>query len=124
MEDRRQFVRLGLQLNAEYELLGSGAAHSALTRNLGGGGVSLFTEQRLASGTMLRVRLTLPGRPRPIAFTGEVIWSGALLLEDRDAPPRAFETGIRFVDITPEDLVLIATQRGAGSLPPPPPSNR
>ena len=116
MDERRKFVRLSSRLNANYEIIGSGQTRHAMTGNVGGGGASLFTESRLAPGTLLRVEIAADDRPQPVRFTAEVVWSGALLLEDGDARPRAFETGVRFIDISETDRAFLLE---AGRLRPP-----
>ena len=109
MEERRQFVRLSTQLHASYrviELLNQ-PKRLALTRNVGGAGISLFTDVSLAAGTVLEVDVMFPSRRSLIHFTGEVMWSGPLVLEGANDPPRAFETGVRFLDIAPKDRAFI-----------------
>jgi len=78
-----------------------------LTRNVGGGGVALFTKTRLAPGIIVQVKVKFPNREKPLTFTAEVIWSGPLILEGKDIPPHAFETGVRFLEVSPEDRAFI-----------------
>ena len=104
MEDRRRFVRLQSWLTASYEVVGERKPLESITRNTSAGGVGFLTKSRLAPGTILDVTLVFPDEQRTIRFRGEVCWSGSLLFEGKPPnPPRAFETGIRFLRVSPED---------------------
>ena len=104
MEERRRFVRLHSWLTASYQVVGESRPLKSVTRNTGGGGVGFLTKSRLASGTLLEITLVFPDQGRTIRFTGEVCWSGPLLLQGASPnPPRAFETGVRFRRIVEAD---------------------
>ena len=108
MEDRRRFIRLQAWLTASYQVVGEHKPLEAITRNTGAGGIGFFTKSRLTPGAILDVTLVFPDQRRTIRFTGEVRWSGPLLLEGQPPnPPRAFETGIRFLRISPEDQAFL-----------------
>jgi hypothetical protein len=87
-----------------------------LTRNISAGGAAFLTKTRLAAGTMLEVTVVIPESSRTIRFTAEVRWSGPLIVGGKPVnPPRAFETGVRFLRIAPEDqafLIEYATTAG------------
>jgi c-di-GMP-binding flagellar brake protein YcgR len=106
-EERRKFVRLNSRLPVVYKVVGEDQGFSSLTRNVGGGGIALFTEKRLAPGTVLEVEVAFANRPRPVRFTASVIWSGALILQEGDRRPRAYEAGVRFLDVAPADRDFI-----------------
>jgi hypothetical protein len=119
-EDRRRFIRLPSRLNASYKVIGAEPNRNLLTRNTGGGGIGFFTESLLPPGTVLRVELKFPSRKKPVAFTAEVIWSGKLLLEKLEVPqPRAYEVGVRFLDIAPEDQEFLMDYSARSSDEPP-----
>jgi len=122
MEERRKFIRLSTRLHATYQVIGTEDTLTSLTRNVGGGGLSLFTESRLAPGTVLKMQVTFPQRTAPVHFSAEVIWSGPLLLEGADRRPDVFETGVRFRQITPRDRAVVmqyaAATRSAAARPP------
>ena len=124
MGERRRFVRLQSWLTASYQVVGERKPLESIVRNTGAGGIGLFTKSRLAPGAILDVTLVFPDQRRTIRFTGEVRWSGPLLLEGRlPNPPRAFETGIRFLRISPEDqafLMNYASERPADGPTSPP----
>lgn len=107
MEERRKFVRLQSRLKAKCWVLGTEEPLSSASRNIGGGGISLFTKRRLAPGTVLGVEVYFPGRLVPVRFTGEVIWSGELITSGEHDTLNTYETGVQFLDITPEDRTYI-----------------
>lgn len=107
MEERRKFVRLQSRLKAKCWVLGTEEPLSSTSRNIGGGGISLFTKRRLAPGTVLGIEVYFPSRLAPVRFTGEVIWSGELITAGEQDALNTYETGVRFLDITPEDRAYI-----------------
>ena len=60
---------------------------------------------------MLNLELKLPNAPHAVKFTGEVAWSGPLLLSGQDDAPRAYETGVRILKITPADQQVLTRYR-------------
>ena len=106
-EDRRQFIRIPSRLNAQFTVVGSDPSRDILARNVSGSGIGFFTDPRLPHGAVLRVQLKFPTRKHPLIFTGEVVWSGKLLLERAGDEPRGYEVGIRFIDIDPDDQAFI-----------------
>ena len=109
MEERRKFVRLQARLKSKCWVLGTEEPLSSTSRNIGGGGISLFTKRRLAAGTVLGIEVFFPGRLAPVRFTGEVIWSGELITSGAQDALNTYETGVRFLDITPEDRAYVLT---------------
>jgi len=119
MEERRRFVRLPAHLVTHYTVVGGDPPRASVTRNTSGGGIGFFTDSPLRPSTVLHVTVTFPGRTQPIAFTAEVVWSGKLLLERSDEHPRAYETGVRFLEIAPRDQAFLM-QYSTSSAPPKP----
>ncbi len=103
MGDRRKFVRLHSRIRAAYQSLGKEDPLETLTKNVSGGGLSVFTKVRQAPGTILGLELHFPGRIAPVRFTAQVVWSGEVIADAPVDPDRAYETGVRFLDIEPED---------------------
>ena len=116
--DRRKFARFTCQLHATYAVNGRGSAVRSLTRNIGPGGLSFFTATRIMVGTVLCLELQLSGRRRPIRCTAQVIWSGPLILEQRDSAIHAYETGVRLLDVAEDDQAALIGYASAQSLPP------
>ena len=119
MDERRHFVRLPAHLVVRYSVLDAGSPRVSFTRNTSGGGIGFFTESQLAPGTVLEVTVTFPERQQPIACTAKVVWSGRLLLARSDEEPRAYEAGVRFLRIAPEDQAFL--MQYSASRPPPEP---
>ena len=103
MEERRRFVRLDTRAEVTCTTLTTGAVERTVTKDIGGGGVCLFTENVLASGTRLQVAMKLPGSEQPINFIAEVMWSEAYEVIGKTERRRAVETGVRFLEIAPND---------------------
>lgn len=102
-EERRQFVRLSARLKTSCQVLGAEHSLSTLTKNISAGGMSLFTKARQAPGTVLGLEVYFPGRAAPIRFTARVMWSGELISGGPGPGGATYETGVRFLDIAPED---------------------
>ena len=115
--ERRHFVRVPSWLSARYTLAGSGTPQATVVRNISSGGCGFFTASLLPAGTALEVTVEVPERRREATFTARVAWSGKLLLTRRDEHPWAFEAGVRFRKIAPEDLAFLLQY--SASKPPP-----
>ena len=109
--ERRQFVRFTSWLDVSYAVVDSPEHLPTSTRNISAGGIGFFTKTRLTPGTVLRLHLKFPHRLQPVIFTGEVTWSGPLLLFGQDDAPRAYETGVRILNIAPEDQQVLTQYR-------------
>ena len=103
MEERRRFVRLDTRLEMTCTVLSSGIQKKVVTKNVGGGGICVFTDKVLEPGTRLQVSMKLPGQDEPVNFIAEVIWSEPYEVIGKTERQRAVETGVRFVEIAPKD---------------------
>ncbi len=125
MEERRKFVRLDTRLNVTYTVLPTGTAEQTVTKDIGGGGICVFTDRVLSSGTRLQVAMRMPGQEQPVNFLAEVMWSEQYEMIGKGEHRRAVETGIRFIEIAPMDqqavlqhVILNLQQRYTPSPPP------
>ena len=107
MEERRKFVRLDTRLPVAYQVLRGPASKASLSSDIGGGGVCLFLSDPLKTGTLLRVEVTLPDQPKPIAFTGEVVWCEQYEMIGKAQRDRSVEAGVKFVQIQPQEQQAI-----------------
>ena len=107
MEERRRFVRLDTRVNVTYTVLPSGSPQQTTTKDIGGGGICLFSDRVLAPGTQLQTSMTLPDRERPAHFTAEVIWSEPYEVIGKSTRQRSVEVAVRFLEISPEDQEAI-----------------
>ena len=117
-DERREYVRVREKLVTFVKQSATGKVHRALTRDLGGVGICLVTNEPLASGAPLELELKLPGYDRMIPFTGMVAWSKVM-----EGPPKPYaepmrEIGIKFVEIAPKDLALIKQYAAMNAVPP------
>ena len=117
MRERRQFVRLTTRVPVDCTVLPSGTAQRIVSKDLSGGGARLSTEHRLPSGASLQLAIHLPGRESPVNATAEVMWSEESQVTSRRERQRRVETGVRCVEITPDDQAAL-TQFISASLRP------
>jgi len=107
LEERRQKVRINTQLGVLYEVLvdKKNRKYNSISRNISLGGVNLVLNEKLSSGTELRLQLDLPDEHKPVLTCGRVVWvkeiSDKLSKQKKDE--RLFSTGIQFTHITVKD---------------------
>ena len=107
MEERRKFVRLDTRLNISYSVLSAGEVKRTVAKNIAGDGLCIISEQLLSIGSRLQVVMKLPDREKEINFVAEVVWSEAYELIGKSERRKAAESGLRFVEISPEDKEAI-----------------
>ena len=107
MEERRKFVRLDTRLPVAYQVMRGPASKTSLSSDIGGGGVCLFLSDPLKAGTALRIEVTLPDQPKPITFTGEVVWCEQYEMIGKAQRERSVEAGVKFIQIEPPDQQAI-----------------
>jgi c-di-GMP-binding flagellar brake protein YcgR len=117
-KEQRRADRLSSWLHATYATGPGEKAVNALTRNTSEGGIAMITERSFEPGTALCIEIRFHHQ-KPALFTGEVRWSRPLVLLGGDPLPRAYETGVRFLDIDAESKkrIMLFTV-----LSPPPPA--
>ena len=89
--ERRRNVRVPVEIKITLTRDGMRGEHTAVTSDIGEGGIALLQAPRLKSGDRMQVRFTLPGTERILKTTGEVAWENAQR-----------QIGIRFVDLAPD----------------------
>jgi DNA-binding LytR/AlgR family response regulator len=89
--ERRRNVRVPVEINIIITRDGVRGEQTALTSDIGEGGIALLQAPRLKSGDRMQVRFTLPGSERILKTAGEVAWENA-----------QHQIGIRFVDLAPD----------------------
>jgi len=108
MQEKRRFIRLDSEFEVVFRLIDADHDQilTALTRNVSGGGLALLTEQKLKVGTALALDLELKGRSERLHFTAAVVWSDPILKDGLELDSQ-FESGLRFMEIKPEDKEFI-----------------
>jgi hypothetical protein len=96
-EERRRFPRL--RAPVYYRPVGPLTARGDLLVDLGLGGVRVYSDAPMAVGHRMEVELTLPDESTLTCLT-EVVW----LQELPAGAPAAYDVGLQFLDLTPEDL--------------------
>jgi len=95
--ERRGNTRANISLPIKYRFVNQLALtwYPATLVNISAGGIRFQSEQPLDPGTRLECEITLPVRPEPYLLTGEVVWNKTFSLSQS-------ESGLAFVDVTPE----------------------
>ncbi len=85
----RKTVLAPLQLDVSFVTPNDAARAFAATHDIGTGGMSFRTALELPKGSMLALTITIPGWPRPIDVSAEVMWcrGGAVGLAFRGLDP-------------------------------------
>jgi Tfp pilus assembly protein PilZ len=73
--ERRRYRRLTVRIEVSYHWEGDGRVRTALATTLGAGGLFIPTEEPLARGTELRVRVRLPGTSRVYELPAQGVWA-------------------------------------------------
>ena len=106
--ERREFTRVRERVMTFVKDPTTGKVHRALTRDLGGVGIRVVTEETFNPGALLELELQMPDRKTPLVFTGEVVWNERI----KDARQQGLsattrEIGIKYVKIDPKDQLFI-----------------
>ena len=101
MEERRQYVRLPVEMEFSYAVESDPWGQIARTENVSAGGLRASVQKPVNPGTRCSVQLTLPDR-QPIPVTAEAVWSGQFLYTTTDKKS-GFKVGLRFVRINAQD---------------------
>ncbi len=77
--EKRDFIRMGLECPAIFDIDGESGTHNALACDLSSSGLKIVAEKDIAIGTTLNVEL-LPEKSltNPLHAVVEVVWSKAL----------------------------------------------
>ncbi len=101
--ERRKFPRFSVNLPVEYSQVDSPSNRSAegRTGNASEGGLMLYLPEKLEVGQHIRVKLYFTSEPglNFIEATGQLAWVEIAFAKEGD-----HRYGVKFVDISPEDL--------------------
>jgi type II secretory ATPase GspE/PulE/Tfp pilus assembly ATPase PilB-like protein len=109
--DRRIFSRLSANVNVGYRLIKnisnpdeideSTPETEAVTKDIGAGGLAFFLKETIAKGSILELRIELPGQKEPIKCLAKV-----LRYQSIEGTP-FFETTVYFLDLSGRDRQLL-----------------
>ncbi len=102
LDHSRSSRRLPFEINVD--IVSEHNFYAGLSLNISEGGLFVATHVEYPVGTMLEIRLLLPGDEEPTAIMTEVRWVRAHN-ENADGSPGM---GLRFVDLTPDIMTKIA----------------
>jgi len=105
--ERRKFPRIPVTLAVAYRSPFLTEPHPSVTRDVGAGGIRIFTAMPLEQGTILKIDLQHPERQKLIHFTAEVMRSKPVNPPSREPGALPFEAALVFVSITDVDRALV-----------------
>ncbi|MFH1338659.1 MAG: PilZ domain-containing protein [Candidatus Omnitrophota bacterium] len=102
-EDRRKFSRVWLPLEVSYTVVDKPDEKKTLvTKDIGGGGLRLALEEKLETGTLLKIEIELL-KDKKAELDARVVW----LKPAPDYMECAYEAGIEFINIGLEERIMI-----------------
>jgi len=107
--ERRQHPRYRFSCPLRYRQSVTGTTHSlthARVWNVSSGGLALRLPERLARGTQLEFEVVWQSQGQPFCGRGEVMWSRELRRLHVLAP-RVFLTGLKFREVSPNELTTL-----------------
>ena len=113
MEEKRRYIRWKVPANAyekwdiptkvKYKIEHAGVGKEALCRDISMMGMKLSLSEGVREGTVLEMKIDIPGEKEPILVRGEVAWQREVGKEKK----RYFEAGIYFIGIKDADKAKI-----------------
>ncbi len=98
-ESRRSFSRVQVAVDGSFQLL-AGDTYPLTTIDISEGGIGFLVDRNLPVGSLIGVRLQLPGSDREIASSGRVV-------RVEEKARGRYETAIQLVDVSTEDRILL-----------------
>jgi hypothetical protein len=100
MKDKRKFKRFPVELDAQYLLEPNQKEwKTCKVVNVGraGMGIEVHLQERLQTGSILKIEVLVPPRDEPVKAIGILRWVKELMEE------KCFLGGVKFTEIDPED---------------------
>jgi len=108
MEERRQFVRLGIDVDVSWEKStvdkSVDSVSGAKTKNISAGGVCLIVDDPISVGDQLKIKFQLPNQ-LVIEAVGVVLWASEFGIGEGQG--KKYDTGIQFLEISENDVAQI-----------------
>jgi hypothetical protein len=102
VKDRRKFIRFPVQFVAFYSEEDKEHTRqqcSIVNISREGMGVTVYLKSELSIGCILKLMADIPGREKPVSFTGTLNWIKAL----KKDPDYNYKGGIKLISIDSED---------------------
>jgi c-di-GMP-binding flagellar brake protein YcgR len=102
--ERRKYPRFKINLPLDYYRVDTPAGHTGRAENASEGGLEIYFPEEMQIGERLKLKLFFSSSEtelHAIEALAEVVWIDILSGDGE------FRTGVKFVDISPEDLVRL-----------------
>ena len=107
--NQRRFPRVQSRCIVRVRQHGATSAISAVTENIGVGGVCVLLDQGIDIFSPVELELAVEDGKPPIRSQGTVVW----VVRQRELKKKqAFDTGIEFTNLAPEDKVRLEAVLG------------
>ena len=103
--ERRKYPRFNVDLPIEYYRIDSPISHAGRGLDISEGGLLLSFPEQMDIGQYIRLKLflSLGSELNTIEVLAEVVWMDMHLGESR----RDYRCGIKFIDVSPEDMTKL-----------------
>jgi c-di-GMP-binding flagellar brake protein YcgR len=105
--ERRKHPRFSVDLPIEYSRIDSSVSHTGRGLNISEGGLLIYFPEQMDVSQYLRLKLffSLGSELNTIEVLGEVVWMDIHQGKDRGD----YRCGVRFIDVSPEDMTKLKT---------------
>ena len=101
MIDRRKYPRFTLKLDAKYEILNSEEELKYCSvRNVSAEGVCFESEEKIGTGSHVKLEVNLGDKMPPVFLFGEIMWSQEVKSKD---PKSKVVNGVRLMQVPKSD---------------------
>ena len=109
--ERRRYPRFHVDLPIEYYRVDSSIGHTGKALNISEGGLLLHFPEQMDIGQYVKLKLffSLGSELNTIEVLAEVVWTDIHL----DKGERDYRCGIKFIDISPEDMTKLKNFLGS-----------
>jgi c-di-GMP-binding flagellar brake protein YcgR len=105
MEEKREFVRLDLNVKVDWKRIGETSGPTAEftneTKNISAGGICLVVNEKLGAGEELQIGMELPSG-KIIDVKGRVVWISEYEIFGREHE-KIYDVGIEFMNISKKE---------------------
>jgi c-di-GMP-binding flagellar brake protein YcgR len=109
--ERRKYPRFNVDLPIEYHRIDSSIDYAGKAHNISEGGLLIYFPEQMDLGQYIRLKLflSLGSELNTIEVLAEVVWTDIHL----DKGERDYRCGIKFIDISPEDMTKLKNFLGS-----------